>query len=124
MFVENSEVPQVRPAMMEPGNYYIVEMDGYDDSGEERVARDFVWFALDKVPGQHKEVKVCRFCSTNKHLTFGQMPGARFFGPVRITVEPTEYEDRVETEQAQEKADTALGKIMAAARRDTQKDAS
>lgn len=102
---------QVTPAMMELDNYYVVEMPGYDDiSGEEMFARDFIWFYMDQVPGQAKAVKVCRFCSCPKALTFGQMPGAKFFGPISIVRDDT-GSDMLLTEK-EEKSQDKLGAIL------------
>jgi hypothetical protein len=36
------------------------------------------------VPGQIKKVKLCRFAKKTKCLTFSQMVGVKFFGPVLI----------------------------------------
>lgn len=102
---------QVTPMMMEPNNYYVVQMNGYDsDTGEEIYHTDFVWFHMDTPPGQHKKVKVCRFCSCEKALTFGQMPGAKFFGPIGIQNDVS-GEDMLLT-PTEQKSQDKLGEIL------------
>lgn len=115
---QSLNAPEVTPAMMQPGNYYLIEIPGYDDaSGEETTARDMVWFSLATVPGQAKKVKTCRFCSAPKELTFSQVPGAKFYGPVTFQMDAS-GDDQLRT-IAEEERHTGLGAILAKAAKAT-----
>lgn len=114
----SASVSQVTPAMMEPDNYYIVELPAWNDSGEESVCRDFVWFAEDSPPGvewKGRKVKCCKFCSVMRTLTFSMMPGAKFFGPITLTIDAS-GEDMLRT-PVEEASHDKMGAILAAAQR-------
>jgi len=81
---------QVIPSMMEVNNYYIIEISSFNDtSGDEEVGYDVIYLMVDSVPGQKKPVKCMRFCSVPKCLTFSQVPGSKFYGP--LIMQPSDY---------------------------------
>lgn len=99
---------QLTPAMMELDNYYIIEITGFDDvSGEETSALDIVYFTMDKPPGQTKNVKTIKFCQAPKWVTLSQVPGAKFYGPMKL------HDDTAQTGKIVE--NEGLSSIMAAA---------
>lgn len=99
---------QVTPAMMELNNYYIIEVTGFDDvSGEETSALDIVYFTMDRPPGQAKDIKTIKFCQAPKWVTFSQMPGAKYYGPLKLHDDTAATGTIVENE--------GLSSIMAAA---------
>ncbi len=105
---------QVTPSMMEIDNYYVIEMVGFDDvSGEETAVFDIVFFTMDTPPGQAKTMKTIKFCQAPKWVTFSQVPGAKFYGPLKI------HDDRAETGKIEE--NTGMSKILADAAKRTNK---
>lgn len=80
---EELGVRQILPQMMEVDNIYIVMMEGYDDEGNIVMLTEFVWFYIDNIP-QRGKIKCFRHLTSPKCLTFSQMPGAKFYGPVQI----------------------------------------
>jgi hypothetical protein len=80
--LEHPEMPATELVL---NNFYVAMYASIDDeTGEETWETDVVWFHQDNVPGQTKKAKLCRFAKKTKCLTFSQMVGVKFFGPVLI----------------------------------------
>lgn len=101
-------LPLVSPSEMVLNNYYVLDVTTFDDdSGEETIASEVVWFYEDNVPGQVKKQKLIRFTKEMKTLTFSRLPGAQFYGPFMI-----EMPEVRETPKAKVLASTAIDQIL------------